>query len=381
MRISYVIYAAARSEMEVFMNYEKMILINQYIKKDRPLLSGNNICQVFKSGDLLEIGFLSKRCRNDAKGSCIMCDYGATESTKLEETYLDKMEEILNDVGNEVNYLLLCANGSILDNYQIPDDLLERILKKANTCHIPNIIIETHFRDATRERLDLIKRSLSMKSVIIEMGLETINERYHKCIFMKNISLLDYENTISLIHEYGFKIELNIMLGIPFVDSREQLSDALSTIEWALDHKCNLVLFPVNIKPFTTLWYIYKAGHYEMISQWLMIILLKSINPKELKRVTIAWYGNREEIYSSSDERTVFPACCPKCSSALTQFYREFMDLSDSHERKALLENLILYTPCNCLEQQMKALEISSRDSFNEKYNSCIRSLEQILLL
>ena len=129
--------------------------VNRFIRNKRPFLDENECCAVFQSGDLLEIGFLSKQCRNDLNGSCIMCDYGRAKSPAESQTYLAEMNKILKKYNSGIRYLLICSNGSILDEYQISSELLTEILKLSQACDIPEIIIETHYTDVTKERLEL----------------------------------------------------------------------------------------------------------------------------------------------------------------------------------------------------------------------------------
>ncbi|MCH5252287.1 MAG: hypothetical protein J1F22_04875, partial [Lachnospiraceae bacterium] len=61
------------------MNTTILTRVNKIIKKSRPVLDKNIVCDSFRNGTFLEIAFMSKRCKNDASGSCIMCDYGAVD--------------------------------------------------------------------------------------------------------------------------------------------------------------------------------------------------------------------------------------------------------------------------------------------------------------
>ncbi len=133
------------------MNTKFVRNINNKIRNTRPNFPENDICEVFRNRDLLEIGFLSKQCVNDMSGSCIMCDYGCAKKTAANHIYLGKLRLILNENNQGVNYLLLCSNGSILNDYQISEELLTEILRCTQTCKIHNIIIETYYQDVTFE--------------------------------------------------------------------------------------------------------------------------------------------------------------------------------------------------------------------------------------
>lgn len=341
--------------------------VNKMIRDKRPFFPDNRVIEVFQEGDLLEIGFLSKQCKNDLAGSCLMCDYGRAKGTLSDKTYLDKMRDILNKHKSGINFLLLCCNGSILDEYQISTELLREILVIAESCSIPNIIIETHYKDISVNKLNLIKQEIK-KPVIIEMGLETINQEYQNDIFMKNIDMREYEKIIELIKSYGYDIELNLLLGLPFLSPREQLNYTIESIHWTVDHQCTPIIFPISIKPYTTLRYAYDNGFYHPISLWLLVVLLDSLKPTELEIILIAWYGNRDDSYLN-DIPNILPCTCSKCKDTLSTFGRAFLNTKNSSERKNLIKRVIDASICNCY-QKVKADIKDSEDRFHETYAS-----------
>ena len=132
---------------------------NLLVRKRRPFFSDEKICDVFCSNDLIEIGFLSRRCSRDMLGSCMMCDYGAARDTYSIKAYLDEMDRILEFADHTINILLLCTNGSFFDHSRIDHDLFCAILERAGRCKIPVIEIETHYQDVTQEKLELLIRA------------------------------------------------------------------------------------------------------------------------------------------------------------------------------------------------------------------------------
>lgn len=348
------------------MNKTFVMSVNKEIRDKRPFFSDDRVVEVFQEGDLLEIGFLSKQCKNDLAGSCLMCDYGRAKGTLQNRTYLDKMRAILNEYKSGINFLLLCCNGSILDEYQISTELLREIFVMAESCSIPNIIIETHYKDISVYKLDLIKREIK-KPVIIEMGLETINQKYQNNVFMKNIDICEYERVIELIKSYGYDIELNLLLGLPFLSTKEQLAYTIESVRWAISHQCTPIVFPISIKPYTMLRYAYDNELYQPISLWLLIVLLDSLKPVELKNVLIAWYGNRDDSYSN-DTPNILPRSCSKCKETLSAFGRAFLDTKQSSERKNLIKKLIGDSTCDCYRKVITDIN-QSKDLFNETYS------------
>lgn len=352
------------------MNNSLFIKANQAIRKTRPFLPNNKVCQVFFVNYILEIGFLSKQCRNDAAGTCIMCDYGCAIDTCANSVYINEMRNILIEYAGRSNHLLLCTNGSFMDEYQISSDLFIEILTEAGRHDFPIIEIETHYRSVTKDKLDLIHHILPQKQIIIEMGLETTNHYLHKSVIMKNIELKSFDKTIQMIKKYNFGVDLNIMLGMPFLDTKEQFDDTQKTVNWAFERDCRAVIFPINIKPFTLLWHMHQLDYYSPISHWLLILFLESISIEKLDQVTVAWFGNREELYEQTNKRAIFPTSCPICHSLLMDFYDNFNNEVNSEKRKKLIHNLIKDADCSCLDKQLSLLNQKQNMCFEKKYKS-----------
>ena len=89
-----------------------------------------------------------------------MCDYGYMHQIGTVEDYIIEMKAILAKNTNDIDYLLLCTNGSFFDSYQISNEILIAILMEAQKCSIPNIIIETHNKDVTKEKLDITRKTV-----------------------------------------------------------------------------------------------------------------------------------------------------------------------------------------------------------------------------
>lgn len=357
------------------MKFDILRKMNLEIRKRRPFFPGDKICDVFQSNNLVEIGFLSKRCYNDCNGSCIMCDYGAANGTHSVQEYISEMDCILKSLDSSVDTLLLCTNGSFLDDRQIGPKLFQAILKRAGQSNMRTIEVETHYQDVTEEKLQIMKQFLTGKRILVEMGLETTNQKYQSHIIMKNIDLPVFEKKVALIQSFGFYVETNIMVGLPFLSAKEQFNDALLTIRWAFDHQCSPVLFPMNIKPYTLLMDMYRSGYYHPISNWMLPLILNTIDAGHLEKVTIAWYGNREEVYHPNGERAIFPISCPVCAATIYRFYDEFLATADGNERRLLLDQLLSQMTCSCLEQAKAELTVCPKDTFGVQYAAYIDKL------
>lgn len=350
---------------------------NIAVRKMRPVLTGGKICEKFYSEGLLEICFLSRRCSRDQQGACMMCDYGAAQIDCSNQEYIREMEQILQHESQPVDILLLCTNGSFFDDRQISRELFCAILEQAGASDVPTINLEAHYLDVTREKLEMVNRLLPGKEIVIEIGLETIRMDYHEKVIMKGIDLSAYDAVIALIRSFGFGADVNIMVGLPFLSTKEQMEDVLHTIHWVTARGGRPVLFPLNVKPYTLLMEAYHAGFYRVISQWLLLLILDALPEDELEQVIAVWYGGREEDYGTDSEHAVFPHACRSCSEAILKFYREFAKLPRGEKRKNLLLQLFAEADCQCLEQAREEVLREPEDTFEERYTSFLTWLSQ----
>ncbi|MCQ2485800.1 MAG: hypothetical protein MJ168_10780 [Clostridia bacterium] len=362
------------------MNREIILQSNRLIRNKRPDLNEAKACTATPVGDMLEIVFTSKCCRNDKAGTCVMCDYGYSIKNWSDDEYIESFRDILSWDLQKFKSIHLCANGSIMDEYQISTNLFSKIINELKNCSVSEIGIETHFNTVTEDKLSLIQQVLPNKNIYIEMGLETVNSQCLSSLIMKSIDLDKLDNTITLIKKFGFAVVLNILLGMPFMSPAEQLKDAEKTMLWVLEKNCRAVIFPINIKPFTLLYYMYSLEFYQPVSHWLLIILLKSLPANYLNKITVAYYGNRDESYANIDQHTVFPVCCPICEQSLFEFYHSFNHVYDWNSREKLINKLIQQVSCDCLSKQINELKKQDHTTFLKRIESFTDYLEKAVI-
>ena len=181
---------------------------------------------------------------------------------------------------------------------------------------------------------------------------------------------------IDCIHKYGFKVELNIMLGLPFLSVKEQIEDTLNSIMWSNNHNCSSVVFPINIKTHTMIRYLYDRKLYKPISLWMVAYLLKELNHELLENITVAWYGNRDDSYEN-DIQTIYPQCCNKCRDKLASFFRSFLDSNQYNIRHNLIESLFETDDCDCFKLLVKEIEMCKANEFDIKYKEFYNLLQK----
>lgn len=340
--------------------------INIRIRRYRPRTPRGETYTMWPENNTLQITYRSRGCRNSALGSCLMCDYGAGKNLSPEET-VKILPKVLSLTKFEIEELILNSYGSFLDEYEIPKENRIKILQQIAETQIPYITFETHYRTITSEVMDEIQHYIGDRMIAYEMGLESSNPYVLENCLNKDIDFGELEECIQRIHSYNHLVIFNVLFGSPFLSRKQQFEDTLQTVVWAYEHGADvIVLFPMNIKPFTALEHLYKGGFYELVSHWDFIRLLDSIPEKILGKVNIAWYGNREIIYPGYKFRALFPEACDKCQEPIMNFYEEFISDKNVMNRKQKLRAILEgHMECDCRE---RTLEVTEREEPREKF-------------
>lgn len=330
---------------------------NIRIRTTRPLDIPSMLITTFRRKNFMQLTFHTCGCRYSAAGTCTMCNYGKSV-TNDSLIILDELEKICHSKDFlECDMLLLGATGSFLDEKEISKELQYAIMKRVAKTHMKEIHIETHYKSVTDEKLYNIHK-LFPQRIYIELGLESTTQDFQDNILNKNISLFELKSVIDKIHTCNIKVSLNILLGLPFLTPKEQLADARKSIDWALHNRVeNIVVFPVNIQPYTVFEWWYDHGYMELPSLWLLFELIFYLPDDVLPHICLSWYGNRSISYSAQ-RKTITPCACANCHPQLLSFFEDFASNSNLKYRKRRMYELdqTLFL-CNCRQKLVSEVE------------------------
>lgn len=329
---------------------KKLLIENKKIRESRPKTIGNKSYTTFETDNYFQIFFKSRGCKNLLAGLCIMCDYGIGENLTPNEI-INAFDNALKEAKKPIRLLLINTYGSVLDELEISSECFDALLDKIKDSGIKSVIFETYYSTVTLKKLKKIKEKLKDIDISFEFGLESSNSEIRENYLLKNINNDKFIKTIELIHSFEMTIMANLLVGIPFLTKEEQIKDALSSIKWCIKNKVDeIVLFPVNIHPFTLLRKLYDSGKYVPISHWVLIEVLSKLNDEELSKIYLSWYGNRQLKYNE-ELKTIPPKTCEKCHDRIMNFYKNFLQAKDISKRKELLNKLIEQKFCDCYNQ------------------------------
>ena len=286
--------------------------------------------------------FMSCGCEN----ACTFCNYGFDYDLTL-EMVKPELEKI-NLKEYDIEDLELEANGSFLSEREIPYDLFLEILHFVAHKDIPEITIETHYNTITEKKLQDIRRILGQdQKISFELGFESASEEV-RYIYNKDIDIPRFLETAKLCERYNIGLLINVLLGVPFHTREEQIQDCLDTLDFVFENMpkgTQVVLFPINIKRDTMLKHWQEIGVYDQISSWEFVELLHRVPEKYLDKITIAWWGSRENAFNANSIE--HPKTCEKCRQRLMDFYTDFYCNWDPYFRKKILDE-IWKTRCEC---------------------------------
>lgn len=314
-------------------------LIEAQIEEKSKKRFTNKKYSTFLDNNILQICFYSTGCRYSRSGGCIICDYGESRRENLNPSDIRKItQNIFNNLQEKPSVLLLNSLGSVLDELEMPKENIIVLLDEIAKIDINIIVFETHYSTINENILQLIKQKLKNKEIGIELGFESSNKDYREKYLNKIIDNDKFIEKINLIKSYGFSVECNVIFGMPFLSVQEQIQDTLQSINWCFKNNIDEVnLFPINIKPYTLLYKLYKEGKYQPVYHKNFIEVLKRIPKLYLDKIHLAWYGNRQLYYDG--KQTILPICETDEYHKIMNFYKNFNSNRDKEYRSILLKN------------------------------------------
>ena len=248
----------------------------------------------------------------DTRG-CIFCSKGgsgdfAGKGIDDITTQINKQAEILREKTNASNFI---AYFQAYTNTYAPTDYLRKIYTEALS-H-PNIValsIATRPDCLDKEVLDLLEELNNIKSIWIELGLQTINEKTAEYI-RRGYPLSCFDSAVKELRKRGIEVIVHTILGLP----GESRKDILETIHY-LNNKDiqGIKLQLLHVLKDTDLAKEYKMNKFEVYTMEEYIdtvidcvehlsnnIVIHRITGDGPKRILIAplWSGNKKSVLNS----------------------------------------------------------------------------------
>lgn len=320
-------------------------------------------------GMLCDVWFLSRGCAHDARGGCVMCNYGKGGAGGYQEEILFQIRRMTERFKGEFEDFLLTSSGSLLDDWENPPDFREALFQAVETVKMKRFVVETRADTVTREKLRCFDRLKQRAECYIELGLETGNDWILKHCVNKGMTVEDFRRAATLIHQEGLRVTANVGVGIPFLQERASIEAAVNTVKNALSWGADgVVLFPYHVKQGTLMETMHRLGMYQSVSLWSLIEVLKCLGIEYLDKVQISWYKDYYGTKISSICHS--PTTCSRCKDEVQNLLDEYRE-SQSWE---VLEKMAQLT-CQCREEWKTRLERQSAVPVYEEIEKMYRKL------
>ena len=316
------------------------------LRSKRPKVSASLPFTAYSSGKMLQIWINTPACRFSLKGKCAACDYW--DGVRSESAVRGVCDHIKR-FGSRYETLLLNTCGSCMCEDELPFDDLMAVVNAISETSVRRIVFETHLAYATVEKMTAIKNVLAGRDVCLEYGQESTSPDALKLCLNKPSMLLKYD-VVEELQKMGVHIIANVLLGIPFLSVRQRIEDAIASIRDLLERGIDeIMLFPVNIKPYTLVQFLYDNKFYKRVNAYELVKVLSVFNDDELERIGLAWIEPDREKIEAYDCMGLGPGYCEKCGRRLLEYLLEYRDSHTGRERKNAVAKMENET-CSCIE-------------------------------
>ncbi len=304
------------------------------LRKKRPKVDLSLPYTVFSSERMLQLWINTPACRFSLAGKCSICDYW--DGTGSVQAVIEACNYI-GQVGNKYDIFVLNTCGSCLCEEELPHQELIRVMRTVAGTGIRRVIIESHLAYVTAEKVREIKEVLADKELFIEYGQESTSPHVLKDCLNKPSMSIEY-GIIHDLQKMGVGLIANVVLGAPFLTVRQRVDDAVKSIRRLLEEGIDgVVLFPVNIKPYTLVSFLYGQGYYKQVDAIEILEVLDQFGPEALSRIELAWFEPQREELEAYGARSFGVHYCPKCGQKLLGHFLDYRKTDDKMERRRIL--------------------------------------------
>lgn len=281
------------------------------------------------------IWFASRGCAFDRAGDCVTCNYGhATHVADPVESVRLALAEWQPPAGST---LMISPSGSMFDDAEVPATTRDAIFALAAATDCACFGCETRVETIDERKLEDYCRILGHKQPFLELGVESANPFVLKYCLNKATDVSRYRPAVQSMERHGITAVANVSLGAPFLTPAQAIDDAVTTIRWAIAQGfAQIVLFPLHVKRWTLLEWMWRQGLYQPPSLWSVVEVLGLLTCEERQKVTVGWYDGDQEPETSRRLLLHSPTTCPDCRPRVLDAIDRFAKMGDNSRLAAL---------------------------------------------
>jgi radical SAM enzyme (TIGR01210 family) len=187
--------------------------------------------------------------------------------------------------------LLVSPSGSFLDDWEVPGATRREILGLVSALPWRQFLFETQANFVSDQSLVEIRSLLGDRPVKVVLGLESFDEHIRHLCINKDLPQSMFLEAVERIHHNKMETSINVLIGAPFLSTRHQIDDVLSSIaELCRLGVSEIFLFPVNIKVGTLVHWLWERGLYDEPSLWALVHIILRAPPDAQGLLSFAWH-------------------------------------------------------------------------------------------
>jgi radical SAM enzyme (TIGR01210 family) len=316
------------------------------IRSERPRVDARLPFIVYSRGDYIQIWINTPACRFSLSGKCSICDYWDGENS---QDAIDLVCRYIKEHGNDYSTLLINTCGSCFCEEELPFPELLRVARAISNTSVKCIVFESHLVYVRLDNLKTLINILRDKELVVEYGQESTSPAVLKYCLNKPSMLHEYK-ILQELHALGVKIFVNVVLGSPFLSVRQRIQDTVDSIRSLLNNTVDgIVLFPVNIKPYTLIKYLFDNGYYVRVNAIEIVKVLENFTKNELAKIELAWFEPQREVQAAYTERGLNPLYCEHCGKKVLEAFYKYCQEEDGASREVCIRQLQEMT-CECFD-------------------------------
>jgi radical SAM enzyme (TIGR01210 family) len=323
-----------------------------------PFGEGANVTvghEVVDGAPFIRLWFRTTGCTYDRQGLCTMCDYG--EGDRLPETIEDDFRAAVEAAGITAEATVLVSpSGSMFDPREVPDHVRTELLRVVAESPARTVLCETRPETVTRERMEEFASILADKAGVVELGLESADPWALRWLVNKKLDLATFGAAVRICHDAGLRVLANVSLGTAMLSPSAAIRDAERAVRWAIEAGTDAcVVFPLQVREWTLLAWLWRHGRYAPVSLWSLIEVLRTVGREFPGRVSTAWYRDynaTDNAASVSMPVLASPTTCPACLQVVLAALDDYRNTSDP----AVLDGVVSLG-CSCRTEWLRTLD------------------------
>lgn len=173
---------------------------------------------------------------------------------------------------------LVCVynEGNMLNPWELPSEQLLAIVTDLAENGVKRLVLETRPEYINATILSKLRECCGSMEVEIGIGLESVNDVIRNEVFLKRMTLQEYELSIGMLKDFGIRSLAYVIVKPAFINEAQAIRDAVATSEYAFSVGTDAIsLEPIGVEPETITDYMARQGSFRPAWLWSVIDIVR----------------------------------------------------------------------------------------------------------